>query len=77
MIFKDGTAKDYTETSLKYIVTEEPKDPTEFQDLVIANILPEIKNCIVGDDITEISSNMLIVFEKHDVTNSYIQKIIS
>ncbi len=75
--FKDGTSCEYTETSIQYIVSEEPKDPTEFQQIIINNVLPEIEACLVGDDISEISSNMLLVFEKHDVTNSNIQKIVS
>jgi len=75
--FKDGISCEYTETSLQYIVSEEPKDPTEFQQIIINNVLPEIEACLVGDDISEISSNMLLVFEKHDVTNSNIQKIVS
>lgn len=77
VIFKDGTEQGYNEKSLWYLVTDEPKDPTELQAIIVDNVLPEIKECIVGDDITEISSKMLVVFENHDVTNYSIQKIMN
>ncbi len=75
--FKDGTSKEYTEASLSYLVTEEVKNPTELQDLLMDNILPEIRECIVGTDTAEITGKILLVFEKHDVSNFDIQKVMT
>ena len=49
--YKDDTQETFTKTQLQYIITKEPKDLTQFRDLVFANI--------VGD--------MLDLLEKHDV----------
>ena len=49
--YKDDTTQTFTETQLQYIITKEPKDLTDFRDLVFKNV--------VGD--------MLDLLEKHDV----------
>jgi len=40
--FMDGTQKTYTEKQLSYIITKEPKDPTQMRDLMLDNVIPEV-----------------------------------
>ena len=40
--FVDGTEKEFTPKQMEYIVTEEPKDLTQFRDLVTYNIAEEL-----------------------------------
>jgi len=58
--FTDKTEKEYTEENLKYLQTEKAKDETELQDIAI----------------NEITGALLKVFEKHNVTNSIVTKIL-
>lgn len=58
--FDDWTNREFTETQMLYIVTEEPKDLTAFRDLCVKNIVKD----------------MLDVIEKHDVKKWDIDNIM-
>jgi len=49
--FTDGTEKTYTEKQLKYLITPEPKDLTQLQELLIKAVVPEIMDLLEEHDI--------------------------
>jgi len=49
--FKDWSESEYTKKSIKYIVTDEPKDLTTFQMLVIKEIEKDILNVLEEHDV--------------------------
>jgi hypothetical protein len=49
--FADETEKTYTEKQLKYLITNEPKDLTQLQELLIKAIVPEIMDTLEEHDI--------------------------
>lgn len=57
--FVDGTMGYYTDTQLKYMVTEESKDLTAQRDLLLDNIVPE----------------MIMILKNHNVRKWDIQAI--
>ena len=75
--FATGDKKEYTDKALSYIVTEELQDPTAYRQLVLTNILPEIKLLLDWSDTVEIVSKIMLILEQHDVTNSEMQSIIT
>ena len=60
VIFKDGEEVEYTETQLKYIVTEEALDENGFRNLMLENVAGDI----------------LAVFQKHNIRKWDLQPII-
>lgn len=42
VIFMDWTECEYTKKQLEYIITNEPKDDSEFRDLVIENVTKDV-----------------------------------
>lgn len=75
--FADGATKEYTKRQLKYVVTEEAKDLTQYRDLVLDTVLPEVKKALKADDIDKVSGDILTIMDEHDVTNAEIQSILS
>lgn len=76
--FKDGPSETYTAKQLKYIITEEPKDLTQFNDLVILNVVNDVIEVIKSSDINDLmwtSGKILDVYEEHDIKMNQIDTI--
>lgn len=41
-LFVDGTQQKITQQQEKYIFTDEPQDYSQFRELVLSNVMPEI-----------------------------------
>ncbi len=67
--FVDGTQKEYTPKQLEYLLTEEDKEPTEFMEHIMANIMPEVQKAI-DEKLEEIETvgKILKIIEEHDLT---------
>lgn len=74
--FTSGEQKEYTEKALQYIVTDELQDPTAYRNIILDNVMPEVKALIVGDDIVKIVWYIMKLLEDHDLTNAEVQNII-
>lgn len=60
VIFKDGGEEEYTETQLKYIVTEEAMSEEQFRNLMLENVAVDI----------------LGVLQKHNIRKGDLQPVI-
>lgn len=60
VIFKDGEEKEYNETQLKYIVTEEALDEWQFRNLVLENV----------------ATDVLAVLQKHNIRKWELQPVL-
>lgn len=60
VIFKDGEEVEYTETQLKYIVTEEELSEEQFRNLMLENVAVDI----------------LGVLQKHNIRKGDLQPVI-
>lgn len=60
VIFKDGGEVEYTETQLKYIVTEDALDEWKFRDLVLENVAIDV----------------LAVLQRHNIRKWELQPVI-
>ena len=58
--FKDGTVENYTEKQLEYVCTEEAKDDTEFQNLVLEHV----------------AADVLDVLQKHNIRKGDLSPVI-
>jgi len=56
----DGYEQTFTEISLKYILTDTPKNPTELRDLIVENV----------------ASGILDVFLAHNVPLVYLRNVV-
>lgn len=69
--FSDGSEQHYTDKQLSYLITEEIKDPTQFRDLVLANVVPDILSAIqslpITEEPTDIVAKVLEVIEEHNI----------
>jgi hypothetical protein len=50
-LFADGGTKEYTTKQLQYVVTEEPKDLSDYRTLVMDNVMPEIRVALKSKDV--------------------------
>lgn len=60
VIFKDGGEVEYTETQLKYIVTEDSLDEWQFRNLVLENV----------------ATDVLAVLQRHNIRKWELQPVI-
>lgn len=60
VLFEDWSKEYFTDRQLEYIVTDEPKDATEFQKLVA----------------TKVTSEIMPILEKHNVKQKDVQAIL-
>ena len=51
VVFVDGTHGIYTEKQLSYIVTDEPKDPSAFNQLVLNNVTADMFKILIDHDV--------------------------
>ena len=58
--FKDGTSANFTEKQLEYICTDEAKDDTEFQNLVLEHV----------------AADVLDVLQKHNIRKGELSPIL-
>lgn len=75
--FIDWVTEQYTPTQLKYCVTDEPKDPSQFREVLLDNVLPEI-NELVKDckDTLETATKVMEALERHNLTNAELQAVL-
>lgn len=76
VLFQDGTEEEYTHKQLTYLVTKKSKEATEVRNLVLDNVMPEVKAVISGDNNMTITSEILCVLEEHNVTNAEFGNIL-
>lgn len=75
--FSNWTKEEYTDTQLSYLVTDEPKWPTQYRDLILEQVVPEITEIIDNwTDELEIAKDVMWALEKHNLTNSELQSIM-
>ena len=60
VLFKDGSKENYTEKQLKYIVTEESMDDSQFQNLILENV----------------ATDVLAVLQEHNIRKGDLSPII-
>ena len=60
VIFKDGSECEYNEIQLAYMITKEPKDDTEFRNIVIENVAKDV----------------LAVIQKHNIRKGELSPLI-
>lgn len=58
--FTDDTTKTFTEKQLSYLVTEEPKDATAIQGLMLDNIVPEIFQVLLEHNVRKWDINAIV-----------------
>lgn len=76
--FVDGTEQEYTSKQLTYLQTEEEKDPSDYMNLVIANVMPEVQEVIDRniDEIETVKDILKITMEDHNITQEQLQRVI-
>lgn len=70
VLFADGGTKEYTTKQLQYVVTEEPKDLSDYRTLVMDNVMPEIRVALKSKDVQKQAVKILWIIESHDLTNA-------
>lgn len=58
--FKDETTGTYTEKQLSYLVTEEPKDASALQGLMLDNIVPDIFQILLEHNVKKWDINAIV-----------------
>lgn len=75
--FVDGTQKEYTPKQLTYLLTEQDKEPTDYTDLIMDNIMPDVQAIIDSNlDEMETVGKILDLIEEHDLTHEETQWLI-
>lgn len=77
--FTDDTQKNYTEKQLSYMVTEESKDLSEQQELLIKTIVPDILNAIQKGNLEDEGSviiDILNTLQAHDIRFGDFDKVL-
>lgn len=70
VMFKDGSKEEYTHKQLWYLVTKKAKDLTEIRNLVLENVMPEVKAVLEGEELSDVSLRIFEILESHNVTNA-------
>lgn len=75
-LFVDGTQQKITQQQEKYIFTDEPQDYSQFRELVLSNVMPEIDKAMEWTDEKEVTLAIVNVFEQHNVSIAEVQTVI-
>lgn len=82
--FVDGSECTFTQKALDYIVTEESKDPSAFQELIVENVAQAVLKAFDASDrydadienVNKIQDLILTVFEEHDIRKGDLTVVI-
>ncbi len=77
--FVDGSEKTYTETQLKYMVTDESQDASQLQEIVRKNILDDLFIAFQSKpliDTVGIAIAVVTVLEDHDVKKGEVKTLL-
>lgn len=74
--FVDGTQKEYAPKQLEYLITEEDKEPTEYVQHIMNNIMPEVQT-VLDEKLEEIETvgKILKIVEEHDLTQEEANRL--
>lgn len=76
--FEDNTCIKITPKQ-QYIITDEPKSLSEYRDLVMENVMPEVKQILeewAESDDKAITLRLVNLMEEHDLSIAEVQKVI-
>jgi len=73
--FEDWTVKTYTEKQLSYIITDEPKDPTAFRTILIANIVPDLARVLEEHDIKKWDYQAVLNSLTYSYNNTFYEAV--
>lgn len=75
--FIDGTCIKITPRQQQYIITDEPKGYTDYRNLVMDQIMPEVEAVLESPDENKDSTlEIANIFEEHDVSIAEVSKVI-
>lgn len=57
--FADGSEKEYTSTQLKYLPTQEPQDASQLRQLMVEQVMPQVRKALKSKDSTKIAGKIL------------------
>lgn len=76
--FVDGTCIKITPKQQEFIITEEPKGLTEYRDLVMEHLMPEIEELLNSiEDDKEATVKIANLLEEYDVSIAEVQTVIN
>jgi len=74
--FKDWTTETYTVDQMEYIVTDEPKDPSQYREILFDKLMPLIMDIVHWDNTDlECSVKIMELYEKHDLESQEIEAL--
>ena len=76
--FKDETTEIFNDKQLEYFITEEQKDATQFNEIVIKQILNDVIEVFKDadpNDLTDIAAKILMAYEAHDIKMSQVDTV--
>lgn len=77
VLFVDGTQQKITPRQEEYLLTQEPKDLSELQTLVMDNLMPDVWKVIeANENAKETTIALANTFEQHNVSIVEVQKVI-
>jgi len=62
VVFVDWTPWVYTEKQLSYVVTDEPKDPSEFNQIILDNVIADMLGLLANHNVRKWEINGIITW---------------